>query len=132
MYKNGITLNATSYNSLFANSPRGSKLYVPVKPNAVIYSQLSHVRGTPAKPNQGTVSLDKIHILNRLIDQLISMNKEVMSKDDVQALSDTQKDAAIENYQQQIHQAVAAASQPETYGLAGLIPEAGAVFNIDI
>ncbi len=131
MYRNGITLNATSYNSLFANSSSG-RLYVPVKPNAVIYSQLSYVHGTAAKPNQKTVSLDKIHILNRLIDQLVSMNKEALSKDDVLALTDKQKDAIIENYQQQIHQAIAAASQPETYGLAGLIPEPGAVFNIAV
>ena len=98
MYRNSISLNAASYNTL-ASSTSG-RLYVPVKPNAVIYAQLSHVHGTAAKNGQKTVSLDKVHILNTLIDQLVNMDKKTISRNDVLALTDNQKDALIKSYQE--------------------------------
>ncbi|MCR5762459.1 MAG: hypothetical protein K6G00_03660 [Treponema sp.] len=128
MYRNTVSLNAASYNTLASSS--SGRLYVPVKPNAVIYAQLSHVHGTAAKSGQKTVSLDKVHILNTLIDQLVNMDKKAISRNDVLALTDNQKDALIKSYQDQIHNAIAQASVPETYGFAGLIPEAGMLFNI--
>ena len=94
------------------------------------YAQLAYVHGTAAKEGQKTVSLDRIHILNSLIDQLVSMNKKAMSKDDVIGLTDNQKDAVIKMYEEQIHSAIALSQQPQTYGLAGLMPETGALVNL--
>ena len=128
MYRNSISLNAATYSTVASSS--SGRLYVPVKPNAVIYSQLSHVHGTAAKNGQKTVSLDKVHILNTLIDQLVNMDKKTISRNDVLALTDHQKDALIKSYQDQIHNAIAQASIPETYGFAGLIPEPGMLFNL--
>ncbi|HBG66146.1 MAG TPA: hypothetical protein DDW78_06710 [Treponema sp.] len=128
MYSNGISLNAASYKTLFSST--SGRLYVPVKPNVVVYAQLSHVHGTAAKAGQSTVSIDKVHLLNTLIDQLVSMKKNPIAKADVFALSDKQQDALIQKYQEQIHTAVVLASQPQTYGLAGLIPEEGIILNV--
>ena len=128
MYRNSISLNAATYNTVASSS--SGRLYVPVKPSAVIYAQLSHVHGTAAKNGQKTVSLDKVHILNTLIDQLVNMDKKTVSRNDVLALTDNQKDALIKSYQDQIHNAIAQASAPDTYGFAGLIPEAGMLFSI--
>ena len=130
MYNNGISLNAASYRSVFTAGASSGRLYVPVKPGLVKYAQLAYVHGTAAKEGQKTVSLDRIHILNTLIDQLVSMNKKEMSKDDVTSLTDNQMDAIIKSYEEQIHSALALAQQPQTYGLAGLMPEAGALVNI--
>ncbi len=130
MYNNGISLNAASYRSVFTAGSSSGRLYVPVKPGLVKYAQLSYVHGTAAKAGQKTVSLDRIHILNSLIDQLVSMNKKAMSKDNAAALTDKQQDAVIKMYEEQIHSAIALAQQPQTYGLAGLMPEAGALVNI--
>ncbi len=132
MYNNGISLNAASYRTVFTAGSSSGRLYVPVKPGMVKYTQLAYVHGTAAKEGQKTVSLDKIHILNTLIDQLVSMNKKAMSKDDVTELTDNQKDALIKGYEEQIHAAIALAQQPQTYGLAGLMPEAGALVNITV
>ena len=130
MYNNGINLNAASYRTIFTAGTSSGRLCVPVKPGLVKYAQLSYVHGTAAKEGQRTVSLDRIHILNSLIDQLVSMNKKALDKDSVTALSDEQKDALIKSYEEQIHSAIALAQQPQTYGLAGLMPEAGALVNI--
>ena len=132
MYNNQITLNAAPYKTMFTTGGASGRLYVPVKPALVKYAQLTHVHGTAARTGQKTVSLDRIHILNALIDQLISMNKKTLSREDIFSLTDKQKDALIKNYQEQIHSAIALASQPGTYGLAGLIPEAGALFSITV
>ncbi len=128
MYRTDIHLSAATYKTLFASS--SGRLYVPVKPSVTVYTQFDHVRGTPAANGQKGVPVDRIRILNTLIDQLVSMKKSTVSKNDVVGLSDAQKDALIETYQKQIKTAVATSTGPGTYGLAGLMPEPGALFNI--
>ncbi len=130
MYNNGITLNAASYRTYFTAGSASGRLYVPVQPGLVKYAQLSFVHGTAAKAGQKTVSLDKIHILNTLIEQLVTMNKQAISKDDAYALTENQKDALIKSYESQIHSAIALSQQPQTYGLAGLMPEVGALVDV--
>ncbi len=128
MYAKGISLNAFTYRNVFSAS--SGRLYVPVKSSAVVFSQFDYVRGTPAEKGERGVPVDRIRILNTLIDQLVSMKKSPISKEDVTELSDSQRDSLIQSYQNQIKQSVAVSSLPGTYGLAGLLPEAGAVFSI--
>lgn len=129
MFANGINLNAHSYNSVVTAS---GSLCVPVKPNAVIYSQFDYVHGTPTKPGQNGVSVDKVKILNTLISQLVSMKKkDSVSKEDVGGMTEEQKDNLIKQYQQEIKNAVAAQSASAApYGLAGVMPEAGTVVSV--
>ncbi len=126
MYSNDINLNASTYRNLFASST--GKLYVPVKPSVAVFTQFDYVRGTPAAKGEKGVSVDRIRILNALIDQLVSMQKKTASKEDFAGLSDSQKDALISSYQKQVKASLDTASVP--YGLAGFMPETGAVFNI--
>lgn len=129
MYSNGIRLNAASYGNLFSTS--SGTLCVPVKPSAVIYTQLDYVRGTATAQGQKGVPVDRIRILNTLITQLVSMKQKAsVTENDATGLSDEQKDELIKAYQQQIKNAMATASQPQSYGLAGLMPEAGAVVSV--
>ena len=71
---NSISLNAYSYGGILSVS--SGKLYVPVNPASVIYSQFDHISGVASSiPEQG-VSVSKIQILNSLLHQLISMRKQ--------------------------------------------------------
>ena len=123
MYSNGISLNAASYRTLFSTS--SGSLCVPVKPSAVIYSQFDYVHGTATEHGQRGVPINRLRILNTLISQLVSMKQKP-------ALSEEQKDELIKSYQQQIKTAIAASSAQgqAAYGLAGLMPEAGAVVSV--
>ena len=128
MYSNDINLNASTYRTLFSSST--GRLYVPVKPSVAVFTQFDYVRGTPAEKGQKGVPVDRIRILNSLIDQLVSMRQKPASKEDMLDLTDSQKDALIKTYQKQIKNSIAIANLPGTYGFAGLMPQAGAVFNI--
>lgn len=131
MYSNGINLNAASYRTLFSTS--SGSLCVPVKPSAVIYSQFDYVHGTATEHGQRGVPINRLRILNTLISQLISMKqKPALSEEEATGLSEEQKDELIKSYQQQIKTAIAASSAQgqAVYGLAGLMPEAGAVVSV--
>ncbi|MBB5220062.1 hypothetical protein DYE49_09200 [Treponema rectale] len=133
MFSNGINLNASSYKSLFSSS--GGILNVPVNPNAVIYSQFDYVHGIAADNGQRGVPVSRVSILNTLINQLVNMKKTpAFSKEEIGGMNDEQKDALIKQYQQQIQTEIAAAAQAQTgsYGLAGIMPEAGAVISLSI
>ena len=53
------------------------------------------------------------------------------SDEELSGMSEEQKDALIKEYQQQIKTAVTNTAQPSTYGFAGLMPEAGAIVNVN-
>ena len=109
-------------------------LSVPVKPSVVIYSQFNHVRGIAAGAGQNGVPLNRVRILNTLIDKLVSMKtkNKLIAKEDAEKLSDPQKDALIKQYQQEVKNMVAQYQQSPigTYGLAGVMPEPGTVFSV--
>ena len=125
MYSTDITLNAASYQTVFSTS--SGSLVVPVKPSAVVY-----VQGTPAAKGQQGVPVNRVRILNTLINQLVTMKKEssLTQKSEIPEMSDEQKDELIKTYQQEIKNAIMAASEQTAYGLAGLMPEPGAVVSV--
>ena len=95
-----ISLNAYSYNGIVSGS--SGKLYVPVSPSAVIYSQFDHISGVAADEGDNGVSVSKIQILNSLINQLITMrNEPKMTLKDDGSMSDGELDSLIQNYQAQ-------------------------------
>lgn len=124
-----VTLNAYSYTGIIAGG--SSKLYVPVKPQNLIYSHFDHVSGVAARPNQGGVSISKIQILNSLLNQLISMKGKPKLDVETEQLDSKQLDALIKTTQGQIQTSVQIA-QATGYGLAGAAPEAGAIFALDV
>lgn len=128
MYANDISLNASSYQTVFRSG--FGRIYVPVKDNVTVYTQFEHVRGTPADKGERGVSVDRIRILNTLIDHLVSLKKSADLETQETPLTDRQMDSMIASYQKQIKSVVAAASLPGTYGIAGLMPEPGAIFNL--
>ncbi len=131
MYSAGITLNASSYKTLFSSG--AGNLCVPVKPSAVIYSQFSYVRGTAASSEQITVPIDKVRILNTLINQLVSMKKSNVSPNqDFSEMTEEQKDELIKTYEKQIQQTISLANQTGGYGLSGVMLEAGTLLSLNV
>lgn len=123
------SLNAYSYNSLASSGGASGKLYVPVNPSAVIYAQFNHISGIAARKGQNGVSISKIQILNTLIENLSRMKNTALPKRN-EIMSDGQADALIKNYQAQI-QAATQLAKSTPYALAGVQPQAGALFSLD-
>ena len=127
MYAKDITLNASTYNTVFSSA--SGSLHVPVKNSVALYTQFEHVKGTPAEKGEAGVSVTRIRLLNALIDKLVSMKKTVPEPETVDVSDNFSLDSMIYTYQKQIKTSFAA-SGPATYGLAGLMPEPGAVLDI--
>jgi hypothetical protein len=110
---------------MFPAVTAGSRNSVPVKPGQFMYSQFKYVAGTPAKGGQQGISVDKLRILNNLIDHLVTMKqKNVEPKAwKTNELSGEQIDTLIKQYQDQIRTATATAenllykpAMPQTSG----------------
>lgn len=129
---NGISLNASNFNysGVISNAGHG-KLYVPVSQQNVIYAHFDHVTGVAAKPNQQGVSISKIQILNSLLNQLISMKNQPKINVAPENMDDSQLDALIQSTQSKIQTNIQVA-QATGYGLAGVAPQTGAVFSLDV
>lgn len=126
MYTNGININASSYQSVYASTD--TSLAVPVKPSALIYSHFDNVHGVAAKGDQQAVSLNKLRILNTLIDQLKTLKQHSFPQDYTDTLSSSDQDKLLHKYQQQLKTTV----QNPPYGVAGLMPEAGSLVSISL
>lgn len=89
----------------------GGRTYIPVDPHQYLYSQFEYVAGVPAATGQSGISVDRLKILNTLIDHLVSMKaKNVMPKvEGDPKLSNDQIDALIKQYQEQIKTVTATA-----------------------
>ena len=82
---------------------QGGKTAIPVAPSNYIYSQFEHVSGIPAPEGGKGVAINKLKILNVLIDQLIQMRnnpKPELIYGDFN--SDERIDALIAQFEQQV------------------------------
>ncbi|NLM01173.1 MAG: hypothetical protein GX220_06950 [Treponema sp.] len=120
------SFNAHSYSNYVSGGM--GKVYVPVKPSNVIYAQFEHVSGI-AQNNEGGISINKINILNTLIDQLIKIKTDVTKPQLSSDLTNSQIDALIDDYQNQISNAINAANMTP-FGLTGIGPEPGMILDI--
>ncbi|MDR1748807.1 MAG: hypothetical protein LBR47_07090 [Spirochaetaceae bacterium] len=126
-------LQGLSYN-IFMNIPQGGrKFYVPVPQNQVIYSQFEHISGfaAPKAASSGVqsgVTVDKVQILNSLIDQLVTMKTRETASASVSKLSDNQIDSLIKEYQGRIHNALST-DQANPYKKVPL-PLTGILFSL--
>ncbi|MBQ3825203.1 MAG: hypothetical protein II811_03605 [Spirochaetaceae bacterium] len=127
------SLNPLSYGNYVAQG--SGKLYVPVNSHYVGYAQFDHVSGISAQHGQQGVPVNRLSILNTLIDRVLSVSSGKseavsISKEDVSGLTDTQLDAMISTVQAQMKDAVKTAAFVP-YGLAGAVPlTTGAVFSL--
>lgn len=126
-----LSLNAYSYSNIISGA--SGKLYVPVTPNAVIYSQFDHISGVPSSDSTRGISVSKIQILNSLLNQLITMRNQPAQKEytEQDGLNQNQMESLIQKYQSQIQFEMKKA-EATGYGLAGAMPETGNIVNIQL
>ena len=92
-------LSTYSYSYASMHNASG-KVAIPVKPSMVIYSQLEHISGYADPKDSSGISLNKVYMLNTLIDKVSSSKVEASSKKiDTAGLSEAQVDTMISDYQ---------------------------------
>nr|AGS52611.1 hypothetical protein [uncultured bacterium contig00042] len=107
------------------SASQGGKMSLPVAPGMVIYSHFKHVSGVPAPEGTTGVNINKLKILDTLIEQLSKMKSRSAINPGVTDAQDEKRiDALIEQYQKQIK----AAQSVSIYTPAA--PVTGALFSI--
>ena len=106
-------INGLSIPSLSYTSAQGGKMSLPVDPSAVIYSHFEHVSGIPAQNGLQGVSINKLNLLDVLIERL---NQAIKTSSDRRPdfynspNSYEGVDSLIESYRNMVQQAKAASS----------------------
>jgi hypothetical protein len=111
----------------------GVKASLPVAPSAAIYAHFKHVSGVPAPDGVQGVNINKLKIIDTLIEQISKMKKQpdfagAQPLTDMSGQSDEKRiNALIDKFQNQVRQAV------NTNGpYAPTAPVTGAIFNISV
>ena len=93
------------------NAGSNGRVSVPVAPSQRLYSYFKNVAGT-ADPAAPSYSLDKLKILDTLIERLRSVRSQPEPEREGSGLSDERLDALIEDYGRQLHSALASSQSP--------------------
>ena len=109
---------------------QGGRVSVPVSSSSYIYSHFRHVSGVPAPDGEAGVSINRIKIIDTLIEQISRMKQEPFpfprgTEED----SDVRINAMIEQYHNQVRN-LQAANVNNPYAPAS--PLVGAVFSINV
>ena len=107
------------------------RMSVPVSPSSYIYSHFKHVSGVPAPDGVEGVNINRLKILDTLIEQLSQMKKQpelsLKTKEFELPGGDLNISTLIDQYQEQIR-AIQEQRAKSPYALAS--PPTGAVFSI--
>jgi hypothetical protein len=87
---------------------------VPVLRSQALYANFSHVAGVAAQDGAAAYSIDKLHILDVLIGQLVSIKSQPQPAAEASSdkLSATRVDALIQQYGSELHAAATAPALP--------------------
>lgn len=81
------------------------KISLPVAPSHSLYARFEHVRGIPSESGRGSVAINRLMVLNSLIEGL-SSRKESPSFGIMPEESSRRMDLLAKQYSEQIHRAV--------------------------
>jgi hypothetical protein len=112
---------------------QGGRMSLPVPESSYLYSHFKHVSGVPAPEGIEGVNIDRLKILNTLIEQISRMKNEpvpaVELADTVEQENEKRINSLIDQYQNQIrHMQTASANNP----YAPQSPQLGAIFSISV
>jgi hypothetical protein len=94
------------------NASRGGRMSLPVSPSVYIYSHFKHVSGIPAPEGVRGVAINRLKILDTLIEQLARLGKQPEpSWGAAGETSEERINALIEQYENQIRTVRATAVQ---------------------
>lgn len=83
-----------------------NRVSVPVDQSLVMYSRYRHVHGIPSYDKDGGLPLERLRVLDTLIDRLINLRTGGPLVKDVEALSSNEINQLIEDYQAELHNAL--------------------------
>jgi hypothetical protein len=119
-------MNTFSSVGFAISASKDGKMSVPVSSSNYIYSHFKHISGIRADEGVRGVTINKIKILDSLIEQ-VSQSKKEPEPTSV-SMSDEYLDALIEQYKTQIRQTVLA-STASPYNTAPMVPM-GMIFDL--
>lgn len=128
MITNINNVNIFSYSSVAMSS---GKVKVPVQPSLVVYSQLEHISGVAAKPDQRGININKIQILNTIIDRLTSAKQNPTLSAIDSTTDEKQIDALIKSLSDQVQLAVTAA-ESTIFAVPTVPAQTGAIFSVAV
>ena len=101
------------------------KLALPVN-GPLGYARLKHIQGVPPSGEAGGFSIQKLQVLDSLIERLVRMKSAERFTPDDDGASAQQVDAMIERYSAQLHQVL---QQLSASGYAGQADSLGNILN---
>ena len=92
------------------------RISMPVSRIQSPYAQFKYVQGVPASSQGHAVPLNRLRVLNNLIDSLVSLKDGNVSRVKTSGLSDKAIDALINQYAGELHTAISSQAGPYTAG----------------
>jgi len=90
------TVPSNTFPNIYAiSATQGSRVAVPVSQSTYIYSHFKHVSGVPAPEGESGVNINKLKIIDTLIEQLSKMKKETIYMDDMQGQTEEKRIGAL-------------------------------------
>lgn len=123
-------LSTSSIPLSFAYASRGSagRLSLPVSPGQLLYSNFQHVSGVAAAPGEAVATIDRLKILDVLIESLSSMKTEPLAAaEKPNGLSSERIDALIQQYGSELRSSAVAPVTPYSFKAP---VESGMLFNL--
>jgi len=123
-----VSSNYLPLSYVYAARYGGEHLSVPVLRSQALYANFQHISGVPAEDGAAAYSVDKLHILEVLIDQLESVKSQPLAAMEApKDLNPGRVDALIQQYGTEIHALVSAPALPYAPNAA---PAPGALFSL--
>jgi len=126
MQINNIPYQAFPSIEYAVSASQNGRMSVPVSPTTYIYAQFEHVTGVPAPEGVQGVNINRLKILDTLIDQLSQM-KPAAPVVNTSEIDGEQIFSMIEQYHDQIRN-IQESRANSPYALTP--PPTGAIFNI--
>jgi len=94
-----LATSAVPLTYAFVAQGDGGRVSLPVAPSQILYANFEHVGGIAASPGEPVVTIDRLKILDTLIDRLSRMKSEPLAaREKPEGMSDEHIDALIQQY----------------------------------
>lgn len=111
-----------------ANMKQNSgRISLPVSRAMTPYAQFEFVKGVPSSSSGGSVPINRLRVLNSLINSLVSTQSDPVKAQDTSKMSEESVKALIDQYSSQLHSAL---NSTTPYGAAGVSYGSGALVNV--
>lgn len=104
------------------------KMSLPVSASELLYSNFQHVSGVAASPGQPVASIDRLKILDTLIERLSSMKSQPLeAAQKPEGMTSERIDALIQQYGSELRSAAVAPTAPYSFSAP---VESGMLFSL--